>query len=371
MVLLDVLFYTFCVVVFFQVIIYLCFYGKFAFYKQNQKPLKQSFPPVSVIVYAKNQANELQANLPDIISQNYPDFEIILVNNHSSDCTVNVMEQFKQHNQAIKIVNVKNIEAFWASKKYALTLGIKAATHDYLLFTESNFKPLTKSWIREMSTKFGTKKDIVIGFKTYPKNQTLFNKFLRCDNIIDILTTFSFTKSGLPFKGDNSNLAYTKKAFFKANGFTNHIKLYYGEASLFINQVATTKNTALCINPIGFTQQQTPINFVNWKQNKQLLLKTAMHFNFLNKSLLILLHITHVLFWLLASILFVVGYYWYLVLALFLFRISIQLIIFGISAKKLNQSDIVIFLPILEVFLLLVQITIFISQLTATRNHWK
>ncbi len=370
MTLLDVLFYAFCGVVFFQVIFYLFFYGKFAFNTSKKEALKQPLPPISVIVYAKNQATALQSNLPYIVSQNYPKFEIVLVNNASLDQTLNVMEAFKtQQPQTIKIVNVKNNEAFWGSKKYALTLGIKAASYDHLLFTESNYKPLSQNWIREMGSKFSTKKDILIGFVTYAKKNSLFNKLLRYDNVIDTLTTFSFAKSGSPIKGNAGNLGYTKSTFFNINGFINHIKLPYGEASLFINQAATAKNTSTCVSPNSFTQQEAPSTFLCWKQHKQLLLKTAKHFKPLHKGFLMFRSILQFLFWVLAVVLLASMFQWQLVLALFLFRVSLQITVIGLSAKKLNQGNVCVLLPFFEVFLLLTQITIFITQLTATRNH--
>src|SRR5690606_27642093 len=128
---LDVLFYTFTVVVFIQVIFYLVFFGKFAFLKPIEK--KRNSIAISDIVCAKNEAENLKHFLPSILSQDYPNFEIILINDASYDDTLEVMKAFSENHPNIKIVDVKNTEAFWGNKKYALTLGIKASKHDYLL----------------------------------------------------------------------------------------------------------------------------------------------------------------------------------------------------------------------------------------------
>ncbi|MFV0565586.1 MAG: glycosyltransferase [Flavobacteriaceae bacterium] len=360
---LDVLCYAFYIVVFFQVIVYLFFYGRFAFSKQKRASEKTVLPPTSVIVYAKNQADLLQTNLPQIISQHYPEFEIVLVNNHSTDQTLEVMEQFKlQYPNSLKIVNVKNNEAFWGSKKYALTLGIKAAKYEHLLFTESNCMPASKNWIREMSSLFNKKKEIVLGLKTYPKVKvSFFNKLLRYDNLADSVTSFSFAKSGNPIKGNSENLAYTKSVFFRVNGFINHIKLPYGEANLFVNQVGDKKNTAICTMPNGFTQTKT-IPYSTWKQEKQQQLKTAKRYKASHKIFLVGQHILQLLFWVLAATLLGFMFNWPIVLALFLFRIAVQFTVVGLSAKKLDQLDVLFILPFLELFLLLTQITIFIRR---------
>ena len=159
MILLDFVFYGFIAVVFIQVIFYIFFFGKFSFLK----PLKESSKKieVSVIICAKNEAENLKNFLPSIISQVYPNFEIVLINDASSDDTLDVMETFANEHANIKIVDVKNIEAFWGNKKYALTLGIKAAKNDFLLFTDADCKPVSKYWIKEMSANFSNSKSVL------------------------------------------------------------------------------------------------------------------------------------------------------------------------------------------------------------------
>src|SRR5690606_36351772 len=139
---LDILLYSFVVAVVIQVIYFLFIFGKFAFLKENKKVPKNL--PISVIICAKNEANNLKIFLPSVLEQDYPHFQIVLINDASYDDTFDVMEEFANKHNNIKLVNVANNEAFWANKKYALTLGIKAAKHTHLLFTDADCKPLSK-----------------------------------------------------------------------------------------------------------------------------------------------------------------------------------------------------------------------------------
>jgi len=77
------------------------------------------------------------------------------------------------------------------------------------------------------------------------------------------------------------------------------------------------------------------------------------------------------LFWLFALILFASLFNWQLVLGLFIFRIVLQYTIFGVSSKKLGETDLLVFLPFLEIFLIILQLTIFINNLISKPNHWK
>jgi len=370
MILLDFVFYGFIAAVFIQVIFYIFFFGKFSFLK----PIKESSKKigVSVIICSKNEAENLKNFLPSIILQDYPNFEIVLINDASSDDTLDVMESFANEHKNIKIVDVKNIEAFWGNKKYALTLGIKASKNDYLLFTDADCKPVSKYWMQEMCSHFNNEKSIVLGYGAYAKQTNSFlNKLIRFETLVTAVQYFSFAKIGLPYMGVGRNLAYAKKEFFNANGFINHIKVRSGDDDLFINQVATKKNTAICFSENSFTISNPKTSFKDWIKQKRRHISTAKYYKLNHKILLTLLYCTQLSFWILATILFATTFNWQIVLGLFLVRIIIQFIIFGKASKKLGEKDLIIMLPVLEVFLLVTQLTIFINNLISKPNHWK
>ena len=123
---LTVLFYIFMTVTILEI-----YYFCFAVYSIRSMPLqlKKSNTAISLILYTKNQAELIKTQLPVFIKQKHKNFEIVLINDASSDDTLEIMKRFQNENSKIKVIDVKNIEAFWGSKKYALTLAIKAASH--------------------------------------------------------------------------------------------------------------------------------------------------------------------------------------------------------------------------------------------------
>ena len=370
MIFLDFLFYTFAFVVFFQVLLYIFFFGRFAFSKQRSKLAKST--PVSVIVCAKNEAENLQNFLPSIINQKYPDFEIVLINDASNDDTLELMELFASKHSNIKIINVENNEAFWGNKKYALTLGIKASKHDYLLFTDADCKPVSNWWISEMAAQFGSKKSIVLGYGSYTKiNNSFLNLLIRFETVITAIQYFTFAKFGMAYMGVGRNLAYTRDAFFKANGFINHIKVRSGDDDLFVNQVATKNNTAICISENSFTESLPKKTFSDWIKQKRRHISTAKYYKTQHKISLALLYIIQFLFWSLALVLLLTRHNWIFVVALILIRIIAQYAILGVSIKKLKENDLIIFMPFLEIFLIATHLTIFIKNLISKPNHWK
>jgi len=367
---LAIIFYAFIVVVFIQLSFYTLFLTKFALSKYKKSSKKNI--SISVIICAKNEAENLKAFLPSILNQEYPSFEIVLINDVSSDNTLDIMEEFASKNSNIKIVNVQNNEAFWGNKKYALTLGIKAASHNFFLFTDADCKPISKYWIKEMTSNFSKEKTIVLGYGNYAKVEKSFlNKLIRFETLLTAIQYFSFSEVGMPYMGVGRNLAYRREEFFNANGFIEHMDIRSGDDDLFINQVATEKNTSLCYSHESFTESIPEKSFKKWFNQKRRHVTSAHRYKMKHKIVLSLFYLSQFLFWAFASILLITLFNWKIVLLLALTRIILHFLVFIFSTKKLGEKDVLLLLPFLEIFLIGSQITIFISNLISKPNRWK
>ncbi len=365
---LSVFFYVFVVFTAIQIIYYLAF-SSFLFDDQKNKRKKTEIP-ISVIICAKNEADNLQKFLPSIINQKYTDFEIVLINDASSDTTSAVMQSFKKAHQNIKIIDVENIEAFWGNKKYALTLGIKAATHQHLLFTDADCKPVSKHWISEMSQYFSDEKTIILGYGKYKKEKPLVNIFVRFETLLTAIQYFSYAKLGSPYMAVGRNLAYHKDEFFNVKGFINHIHIRSGDDDLFIQDAAIKENTTICTSENSFTESNAPKSFTAWFRQKRRHISTANHYKLKHQFFLSLFFVSKVFFYVLASALFFFCS-WKILLPFVLGYFFIQYLVVGFAAKKLRESQIIYFLPFLEIGLLVFQFSIFITNLWSKPNHWK
>lgn len=368
---LEYLFITFIVIYCIQLIYYLFIFGSFSFSKT--KSTKNNFnKPVSVIVCAKNEATNLKNFIPFLINQNYSNFELVLINDSSTDNTLEVLEQFQsEYKSLIKIVDVKSNEQFWGSKKYALTLGIKAAEYEHLLFIDADCKPSSKNWILEMTSNFTDQHQIVLGYGGYKKVENSFlNKLIRFETLLTAIQYLSYSKIGIPYMGVGRNLAYTKSMFFSVNGFINHMHLKSGDDDLFINQIATKKNTTNCYSSNSFTESTPKVSFKEWILQKRRHISTATRYKWHHKFLLALFYGSQILFWLLSILLLSFMFKWKIILILIATRFLIQYAVIGSSAKKLNEKNLVLFSPIFELFLILTQLFIFIKNLVSKPTHW-
>lgn len=370
MVILYVLFYIFIVVICVQLFFYAYVFSNFK--QRNQNKPTTNKPPVSVIVCAKNEAKNLDKFLPFILNQDYPNFEVVLINDGSNDTTLKVMERFKANHDIIKIVNVKNIETFWGNKKYALTLGIKAATHNQLLFTDADCKPISNQWINEMSSFFSNEHQIVLGYGGYVKvKRSFLNKLIRFETLMTATQYFSYSQLGQPYMGVGRNLAYTKELFFQARGFMDHMHIKSGDDDLFVNQIATAKNTVSCLSKNSFTESISKNSYSDWIIQKLRHVSTASHYKTKHKAVLSLFFVSQFLFLVLSIVLLSTLFNWEIVVGLICLRYIALFITLTLAAKKLEEKDLIPFFPVLEIFLIVTQFFIFIKNLTSKPNHWK
>jgi glycosyltransferase involved in cell wall biosynthesis len=364
---LAVVFYIFIAFTGIQIAYYFIFSS--ILFSKKRTETQPTFP-ISVIIFAKNNAENITNFLPFILSQKYPTFEVVLIDNNSSDNSEEIINLFAKNNSNIKIVSVENNEAFWGSKKYALTLGIKAAKYEHLLFIEPNCKPVSDFWIAEMSKEFSENKNIVLGYSTFKNEKTISNFLIRFYHFIVALQYLNFSKLGMPMMADGKNLGYKKSEFYRAKGYINHMKQELGEDDLFIQDAANEINTAFCIQRDSFTESISLNSFFDWFliQKEKVFLKKRYQSK--HRFLLGLFSVSKLFFYVLGiTLLFL--YSIKTILIIFGIYFLIQFIIIGIATKRLEEKKLIFFLPFLDISFLLIQISIFIANLTSKPTHWK
>jgi len=334
------------------------------------QPINFQKSRVSVIICAKNEAENLSNNLPYILSQNYPEFEIVLINDGSSDNTLELMQRFEKEHENVKIVNVKAVEI--GNKKLALTQGIKVAAYNTLLFTDADCKPLSNNWIGKMCSGLNTEKHLSLGYSPYKKIKgSLLNKLIRFETFMTALQYMSYAAIGKPYMAVGRNLAYHKDLFFEANGFENHMHLKSGDDDLFVNQVGNKNNTYLQIHPNSFVESLPKTNLQDWILQKRRHVSTASFYKLEHQVMLALFYISHIIFCF--STIFLIGfsYLWNIVLTTVLLKFVIQYVVIYKPAKTLRENDLLLLLPFLEILLIIFQFYIFILNLISKPQHWK
>ena len=209
---------------------------------------EKELPGISIIITAKNEAENLRNNLPFILKQDYPNFQVVVVDNASSDSTDDVLSRFRYNHPNLYVTFIPIDSKTINDKKLALTLGIKAAKHDILLFTEPDTKPLSMKWIYEYAKTFDKGKDVVLGCCQIEINKSYFKNYMLYDNLFSSIKYSSMALAKKPYMGIGRNMAFRKDLFFEHKGFSSVLNIEDGEDNVFINRIATKENTAVIVS---------------------------------------------------------------------------------------------------------------------------
>lgn len=335
----------------FQLYYILFIYGKLAFYKVKSYQDANNLAPTSVIICAYNEEENINRFLKSILEQDYPQFEVVVVNDSSTDETKWILQQFKTQYPNLHIVEIKEHIQLKHSKKFALTLGIKGAKYENLVMTDADCEPVSKHWLREINGAYQENIEIVLGYSPYFKEKGFLNKLIRFETAHTAMSYLSYALKKNTYMGVGRNLSYLKSLFFKGKGFNAHMHIKSGDDDLFINQNATKTNVNIAIHPDAHMYSVPKTTWKSYYKQKARHSGASVMYKKSHQWMLATQLITSVLFYLflgIAAIIF--PQFWYIPLGAFFLRYIIQLLTFKPIYNKLAVKDLLIWLPILDLF---------------------
>ncbi len=287
-----------------QLIVIVFVFGRLAFTPQNSPAITANkLPAVSIIVCARNELDNLRELIPLLANQHYPAFEVLVMDDRSTDGSNHFLEALAGQFPCVRTIRVDKEYQHVTSKKYALTIALKKAQYPIVLLTDADCRPSSEKWLLEMVTEGQrNQKAIVLGFSPYTRHPGLLNFLIRSETLSTAVYYFSLALAGRPYMGVGRNLLYARQLFFDNRGFYTHMNVLGGDDDLFVNEVATGKNTAVSLHPDTFVWSEPKRTWAAWKQQKRRHLNVGKFYKWGDKFRLGLMTGTHILSWLLALV---------------------------------------------------------------------
>lgn len=329
----------------------------------------RTLPGVSVVVCARNEETNLKDYLHTLLNQDYPTFEVIVVDDGSEDDTQTLLEQYTQQSDKLYHTFVPCGARVISSKKLALTIGIKAAKYDYILLTDADCRPESRHWIREMMNGFqNDQTEIVLGFGPYFETEGLLNHIICYDTLFSGLQYMGMAKCGHPYMGVGRNLAYRKATFFDNNGFQGLLNERAGDDDLLVNKIANRSNTSVVCNPDALTWSPPKRTWYEWIHQKHRHLSVSPRYSTQSKMRLTSEPITRGLVHFLSILCIAYGLttgQWIILASaygLWSIRLLTQLIIINLAANRFRMREIGIEIVLYDIFLPLITLFILATQ---------
>ncbi|MGV8878332.1 MAG: glycosyltransferase [Sphingobacteriaceae bacterium] len=305
--------------------------------------------PLSVIICARNEAENLLLNLPFILSQQYPNFEVVVVNDCSNDESEDILKDFEVQYPQLRVVTVTEHPRYKTGKKFALTLGIKAAKNEYLLMTDADCKPTSDNWIDLMQRHFSEEKQIVLGYSPYLKTGGWLNAFIRFETLKTAIGYLSNALIDNAYMGVGRNLGYTKTLFFKGKGFASHMQVLAGDDDLFVNQNATGSNIAIEINEQAHIFSMAKETVGSYYRQKRRHMGVGKYYKSRHRTMLTVEALSGFGLYFLLIALLIIGFDPFVLFGLLVFRWILQFIVYRNIFERLAYKDLFIWLPLLDI----------------------
>jgi len=326
-------------------------FSRVAFYKKKTVPKGDAeLEPVSVVICARDAYEYLTELVPALLSQDYPDFEVVIVNDCSDDETEEYLKDLARKEPKIKPVQLKQHLNFFNGKKFPLSMGIKSAKNDLIVLTECNCMPVNDLWLRSVVERYNGKTEIVIGYSPYMQRKSSLNRLMRFDALQNGLLYLSAALKRHAYMGIGRNLSYRKELFYRNKGFISHYTTSVGDDDLFISQVANKRNTEVLIDAENTIRTTPTRSFRLWIRQKSSRYSTVSKYNARARLSLSLFYVSQLVFYVSFIALLCLNaqpaftitngavFYIPILVFFFLLRFGTQLFIYHKASKRLGEK---------------------------------
>ena len=330
-----------------QIIYYLCLYNRIharrRAVKQGNMHFTQELPPISVIICAREESENLRRNLGAVLEQDYPLFEVIVINDGNTDESEDYLTILEEKYPHLYHSFVPDSSRYISRKKLAVTLGIKASKYEWLVFTNANCMPQSNQWLRLMARNFTSRTQVVLGYSGYERGKGWLHKRVAFDNLFTSMRYLGFALAGSPYMGIGRNLAYCKELFYEHKGFSAHLNLQRGDDDLFVNHVATAENTRVETDADATVRMQPVFRAKDWREEKIGYASTARLYHGMQRWLAGLETTTRLAFhaaWMATLATAILHFHWLaagIAFLVWILRFILQAIIVNKTAKDLND----------------------------------
>lgn len=362
-----ILFVAFAVVAAIQILYY---WGVFSRTMAKPKTYTPSTAGVSVIICARNNRAFLEAHLPLILNQEHHNYEVIVVNDGSTDGTIDYLDDLAKVESKLKVLHLDIDERFHRGKKFAQTIGIKAAKNELMVFTDADCAPASNQWLSIISKHMTPDKSIVLGVGNYKRKASLTNWIIQLETFHSLMLYINFALAKIPYMGVGRNLAYKRSLFFSVKGFASHQHLLSGDDDLFVNETATKSNVNVCLDSNAFTVSEPKATLKQWMTQKKRHYSTGKLYKFSHRFLLGLYSFSLLFYYVLGILTILDQQFLIPVLSIIGFRFLTQAIVLFQNMKRFDYMKYYWLFPFLDIGILLIHIFIGIRGYFSKPLRW-
>ena len=306
---------------------------------------------VSVVISARNEAENIESCLLSILDQSYPHdlFEIILVNDRSSDDTGELARKLDTTEKRITVIDVETLPPGIHPKKHAITLGVSSSKGEIIIETDADVL-VERYWIEKTVERFLPDVGMVVGSSTIRvKKKTLLENIQAVDFLLLVASAQGALGNGIPMGATGQNLAYRKQVFEEVGGLELDSRRYVSNDMLFLTKVSHSGWEI-----VGNMSKETIVSTLAVEEWKGLISQRTRwasnaYWKDINFLLLLMLTVNYFINLFVAAsivILVIAPSYSFPIFLLIVYKLITEAFFLYVASKQLNRTDLFVkFIP--------------------------
>ncbi len=318
--------------------------------------------PITVVVAVRNEEAIIGRLLRALEHQTHPRFEVILVDDGSTDATRDLVRKWTQ-----RLPHFRLIAQEAASKKQALAAGIRSASHALIAFTDADCGP-PPEWLVLLAREHALRGPcVLLGYSPIrPAESGLSQRFARYETFLTGFFMVSAAGLDRPYMAVGRNLSYPRRVFGAIGGFAHSMQSLSGDDDLFVQEVARREAAPVhaVLHSRSFVPTDPPASWASWLRAKRRHTSAGRFYRLPVKAHLLTFHGSNALVWLAP---FFLGWWGAAALAV---RLALQFFILRRPARILGESDLMPALPAYEALYLLYNVLVAPLGLFRMPRNW-
>ena len=335
----------------------------FALRKSDDEKSNADLPSVSVIIACRNELQNLKSNLQYIINQQYPEFEIVIVDDNSTDGTYEYVSNLANTSPC----RIKLVKNDGKGKKIALSCGVRAASYEHLFFTDADCRPASEHWISGMMLHFDEANPLVVGYGEL-SGKTFASRFSSYDATLIAMQYMGFASLGHAYMAVGRNIAYSRKLWDTLGGFASHSDLASGDDDLFVREAAKHIRPTVCFLHDAKTISPAKDRLAKLLRQKSRHVSTSARYSLPDKFLSGGEIVTRTLFFAMAVAMMFVN--WKIALAFVVLRLAMVLFALG-RFCSLTKNDSNLFMSLIfDIFAPIFYLALLVYRIFNRKTEW-
>lgn len=328
-----------------------------------KKPILE---PITIIICAHNEAENLKINLPKILSQQNVILNVIVVNDRCTDSSKELLGMLAKQNLQLKVIEISGEQKKIPGKKALLYEAVKAANTEKIIVTDADCFPVSSNWASNLSALLYGEKRIVLGYSPFNKENTLLNKFIRFEATQAAWLYISMAAKGNAYMGVGRNMAFMKTDFMNWYVSSEH-KIAGGDDDLFVNATATKHNIAVSLTPESYMFTIAKHTWSKFLAQKARHVQASFYYKKRDRLLLFLFAMAQ---FFIVIYPFVSSAFQAYALLILLLWLTFQSVLSFKTYKKFGQTDLIKWIPLLQLIFILYLVIVFLLSLLKGKRTW-